>query len=121
MATSKAKHTDATGKQREKLQAEFIEQQQEAAATMAMATVQKVIDSETVIDATRPVKAEIIVEETTIVSTEADTVTIRVVEDIEHMTFGAGNLFSFKAGQPYLVERALAKHLQEKGYLANVL
>lgn len=122
MATSKAKPTDATGRQREKLQAEFAEQQQEAAATMAMATAQKAVALETeIIDATKPKQAEIIVDEATVVSAADDTVVIRVVENIENMTFGAGNYFSFEAGKKYTVDRSLAKHLEEKGYLANTI
>ena len=122
MATSKAKPTDATGRQREKLQAEFVEQQQESAAQMAMATAQKTVALETeIIDATKPNRAEVIVDEATVVAQGNDTVTIRVVEDIENMTFGAGNYFSFKAGQKYQVARDLARHLEDKGYLAGVI
>lgn len=123
MATQKkAKPTDATGRQREKLQAEFAEQQQEAAANMAMATAQKAVELETgIVDATKPNRATVIVDEPTVLSKEDDVVTIRTVEDIENMTFGAGNYYSFKAGQQTVVPRAVAKHLQEKGYLANVL
>jgi hypothetical protein len=120
MATSKAKPTDTTGRQREALQQEFAEQQAEAAQNMAMATAEKQIALETeVIDATVPNRATVIVDEPTIVSDEGKVVTIRVVEDIESMTFGAGNYFSFKAGQKYQVTQDLASHLQEKGYLAG--
>jgi methionine-rich copper-binding protein CopC len=122
MATAKAKPTDATGRTREKLQAEFAEQQQESASQMAMATAQKAVALETeIIDATKPNKAEIIIDEPTVLAEGEKTVTIRVVEDIEHMTFGAGNFFSFKAGQKYQVTRELARHLEEKGYLAGVI
>jgi menaquinone-dependent protoporphyrinogen IX oxidase len=37
------------------------------------------------------------------------------------MTLGAGNYYSFKAGQKYKVTKAVAEHLQEKGYLAGVI
>ena len=123
MATAKkAKPTDATGRQREALQAEFAEQQQEAASQMAMATAQKAVALETeVIDATKPNRATVIVDEPTVVAKGDETVTIRVVEDIDHMTFGAGNYYSFKAGQKYQVDRNLARHLEEKGYLAGVI
>ena len=122
MATSKAKPTDATGRQREKLQQEFAEQQAEAASNMAMATAQKKIDEESVvIDATNPRQSEIIVDEPTVVDTDSDTVTIRVVESIDSMTFGAGNYYSFEAGKKYKVSRNLARHLEEKGYLSNRL
>ena len=122
MATSKAKPTDATGRQREKLQQEFAEQQAEAASNMAMATAQKKIDESTVvIDATQPRQAEVIVDEPTVVDTDSDTVTIRVVENIDSMVFGAGNYYSFEAGKKYKVGRDLARHLEEKGYLAGVI
>jgi hypothetical protein len=122
MATSKAKPTDATGRQREAQQAAFAEEQAEAAQTLSMATAQKAIALETeVIDATVPNRATVIVDEPTIVASEGKTVTIRVVEDIEGMTFGAGNFFSFKAGQKYQVQQDLARHLEEKGYLSGVI
>jgi hypothetical protein len=122
MATSKAKPTDATGKVREKLLQENAEAVQESANQMAMATAQKAVALETeVIDATKPNRAEVIVDEPTIVSAADETVTIRVVEDIESMTFGAGNFYSFRAGQKYQVERDLALHLKDKGYLANTI
>jgi len=44
-----------------------------------------------------------------------------VVDDIEAMTFGAGNFYTFRAGQKYEVSRDLAEHLKAKGYLANAL
>jgi predicted RNase H-like nuclease len=122
MATTKAKPADATGRQREAQQAAFAEEQAEAAQTLSMATAQKAIALETeVIDATVPNRATVIVDEPTIVSNEGKTVTIRVVDDIENMTFGAGNYFSFKAGQKYQVASDLARHLEEKGYLAGVI
>lgn len=122
MATQKAKPTDATGRQREKLQAEFAEQQQEAASRVALATAQKAVDLENeVIDATTPTRETIIVDEPTIVSNAGKTVTIRVIETIENMTFGAGNYFSFEAGKKYQVDLDLARHLDEKGYLAGTV
>jgi hypothetical protein len=44
-------------------------------------------------------------------------VIIRVVEDINNMVFGAGNYFTFKAGQKYTVDQDLADHLEQCGYL----
>ena len=122
MATSKAKPTDTTGRQREAQQAAFADEQAEAAQNMAMATAQKAVALETeVIDATVPNRATVIVDEPTIVDNSEKAVTIRVVEDIENMTFGAGNYFSFRAGQKYQVTSDLARHLEEKGYLAGVI
>ena len=119
---AKAKPTDSTGVLREKLIADNAEAMQDRAAEMSMATAQAKIKLETeVIDATKPSVATVIVEDITKMSTQDDTVVIRVIEDIENMTLGAGNNFSFKAGQKYQVTKAVATHLQEKGYLAGVI
>lgn len=119
---AKAKPTDATGVMREKLQAEAVEAQQERAAQMSMATAQAAIKLETeVIDATVPDRQTIIVDEVVTVSSGDDSVEIRVIEDIENMTLGAGNNYNFKAGQKYRVTKQVALHLKEKGYLAGVI
>lgn len=119
---AKAKPTDATGVMREKLMAEAVEAQQERAAEMSMATAQAKVKLETeVIDATVPDRQTIIVDEVVTVSNGDDTVEIRVVEDIENMTLGAGNNYNFKAGQKYRVQKQVAQHLKEKGYLAGVI
>jgi len=122
MATSKAKPTDATGRQREAAAAAAADQVQQAAETMAMATAQAQESfNNDVIDATVPNTVTVIVDEPTIITDEGKVITIRVVEDIENMTFGAGNYYSFKAGQKYQVTQDLARHLEEKGYLAGVI
>ena len=66
-------------------------------------------------------RSTVIVDDPIKVGTQDDTVVIRVVADIENMTLGAGNNYNFKAGQKYQVTRAVAKHLEEKGYLAGVI
>lgn len=118
MATQK-KATDFTGRQRDQLQAEAIEKQQESANQMAMATAEAAFKSEhEVLDATAPNKVgTIVVDEIKKTAANANVV-IRVAEDIESMTFGAGNYYSFKAGQKYEVTPEVANHLEAKGYLA---
>ena len=120
---AKAKPTDATGVMREKLQAEAADAQQEAAAQMSMATAQAKVKLETeVIDATVPSRQAVIVDEVVTVGKSGDdTVEVRVVQDIENMTLGAGNNYNFKAGQKYKVTKQVANHLREKGYLAGVI
>ena len=119
---AKAKPTDVTGKAREKQIADNAEAIQESANKMTMATAEAKVKLETeVIDATEPSRATVIVEETIQVGKQDDTVVIRVVEDIENMTLGVGNHYSFKAGQKYQVTRDVAQHLEEKGYLAGVI
>ena len=120
---AKAKPTDVTGRQREALAKAAQEEVQKRAAEMTLATAEAEIRLETeVIDATVPSRQTIIVDTVTrVAKPEDDTVVIRVIEDIESMTLGAGNHYSFKAGQKYEVTRHVAQHLEEKGYLAGVI
>lgn len=46
-------------------------------------------------------------------------VIIRVVEDIEDMTFGAGTHYTFEVGKKYTVPKALADYLASIGYLVG--
>ena len=95
---------------------------EERAAEMSMATAQAKVKMETeVIDATVPERQTVIVDEVITVGKEDDSVEIRVIENIENMTLGAGNNYNFKAGQKYRVTKAVAQHLKEKGYLAGVI
>ena len=48
---------------------------------------------------------------------ENPTVVIRVNSTLEHLTFGAGTDYNFEEGRQYRVPRALADHLEEKGYV----
>lgn len=120
---AKAKPTDSTGVLREKLIAENMEALEERAAEMSMASAQAKVKLETeVIDATVPERQTVIVDDPlTVGKATDDSVEIRVVADIEHMTLGAGNYYSFKAGQKYKVTKEVAFHLKEKGYLAGVI
>lgn len=122
MAT-KAKATDFTGRQREALAKQYANEQAERAEEMSLATVEAKIKLETeVLDATKPSRpTTVIVDEVKKTTNSKDTVVIRVVEDLENMTLGAGKTYSFRAGQKYEVTRAVAKHLEEKGYLAATL
>lgn len=118
MATQK-KPSDFTGRQREQLAQEAIEKQQDAANQMAMATAEAVYKSEhEVLDATKPNRVDTVVVEDVKKTAANANVVIRVTDDIESMTLGAGNYYSFKAGQKYEVTPEVAAHLEQKGYLA---
>jgi hypothetical protein len=118
VATQK-KPSDFTGRQREQLQAEALEKQQEAANNMSLATAEAAFKSEhEVLDATKPNVVETVVVEDIKKTAENASVVIRVSDDIEAMTLGAGNYFSFKAGQKYEVTPEVAAHLEAKGYLS---
>ena len=120
---AKAKVTDVTGRQREEQIKAHAEEIAERAGQMSMATANAAerLATETV-DLTVPNKATVIDEiETVGVSLADDATVIRVAEDLENVTIGAGNNFSFKAGQKYKVPKYVATHLQEKGYLYDRL
>lgn len=51
------------------------------------------------------------------VSVNNDKVVIRTITDIDEMTYGVGNVFSFKAGVKYSVPRDLANYLEGLGYI----
>lgn len=114
--------TDVTGRKRDELAAANAEAIQERANEMSLATAEAKVKLETeVLDATKPNRAAVVVDSVTKVGTQDDAVEIRVIADIENMTLGAGNNYSFKAGQKYSVTKAVAAHLKEKGYLAGVI
>ena len=51
------------------------------------------------------------------VSTANDYVIIRTITDIDDMTFGVGNNYTFKAGVKYRVPASLANYLEGLGYI----
>ena len=51
------------------------------------------------------------------VTTANDSVVIRTITDIDEMTYGVGNHYSFKAGVKYRVPGHLANYLEELGYI----
>ncbi|CAB4167054.1 hypothetical protein UFOVP964_153 [uncultured Caudovirales phage] len=51
------------------------------------------------------------------VTTANDMVVIRTITDIEDMTYGVGNNYTFKAGVKYRVPGHLANYLEQLGYI----
>ena len=51
------------------------------------------------------------------VSVNNERVVVRTITDIDDMTFGVGNHYSFKAGVKYSVPTALAAYLEQLGYI----
>jgi hypothetical protein len=119
VATQK-KPADFTGRQRDAQVAQQLEDQAARQNEAALAQVEAAIKVETeVIDATAPMKAQPVVLDAVTKSDDSKaTVTIRVSDNIESMTYGAGNYYSFKAGQKYEVTPDVAAHLEEKGYVS---
>ena len=121
---SKAKVSDVTGRQREEQIKAVAQQQAERATEITMATQAKAYKDEVeVTDLTdNPATPTIIDDvESVGVTLADDQVVIRVLETLDMMTFGAGQYYSFEAGKKYKVSKALANHLEEKGYVSNRL
>jgi hypothetical protein len=121
---AKAKVSDVTGRQREEQLKTVAEQQAARANEISMATrIQEIKDETEVTDLTENPQNPTIIDEieSVGVSLADDHVVVRVAESLEMMTFGAGNYYSFEAGKKYKVSKALANHLEEKGYLSNRL
>jgi hypothetical protein len=121
---AKAKVTDVTGRQREALLAANAEALAERANEISLATQTKAHKDETeVVDLTSNPEAPTVLDEVESVgvSLADDQVVIRVAENLDMVTIGSGNHYSFQAGKKYKVPKHVAAHLQEKGYLYDRL
>jgi hypothetical protein len=121
VATSKAKPADYTGRQRQVLAEQAADElaQRQGEIAMAQQIERQKMETEIVDLSEGTTPSTIVLDEVTSVVPELteEFAIIRVVEDIDDMTFGAGNLYTFKVGQKYKVTKALADHLDEKGYI----
>lgn len=140
MPPRKRPPTDHTGAKREQLEKEHAEELQRRSSEMAMAARVQAEAKDEVIDYAG---TEIAVDEEAILvgdgSGEAlpeaveqpwetvgnvpaprgsdGSVVIRVNADLEDVTIGAGNNYSFVEGGQYRVPLHVAQHLEEKGYI----
>ena len=111
---------DFTGRQAAKLSAEAAAEQKVKAAEMAMMTAQQEQEFEdTIQDMTvsphNPTVLDDVVEMGVVLAD--DSVVVRLAEDVENMTYGYGNNYSFVAGGKYKVPRPVAERLEELGLL----
>lgn len=121
---ARAKAADLTGRKREELNKQYAEELSQRAQEMSIATAVEAQKLETeVTDLTEVGKKTTIIDEVEPVGIELadDSVVVRVAEDIEAMTVGVGNHYSFKAGAKYKVPKHVANHLREKGLLYDRL
>lgn len=119
MAVSRPKPTDATGVARAreiKKNTDELKRRADEISTLA-AEEAKRMDTE-VFDPKQD-DVPVVIDEVITVGTELadDSIVIRLIADIETMTWGYGNEYSFKAGVKYKVPRDLANHLETLGYL----
>jgi hypothetical protein len=119
VAATRTDPRDATGAAAEKAAKENAKALQERADEISIARAQEEVSLQTeVFDPKKPDEPLLIdeVEEVGVVSKD-DTVIIRTIADIEDMTFGVGNNYTFKQGVKYRVSRELADYLSMLGYV----
>lgn len=119
MATQKTSPLDATGKAAEdaaKRNAAELKKRQDEISTSRQAE-EELLET-AVFDPKQPDQPLLIDEiEEVGVSVNNDKVIIRTITDIEDMTYGVGNIYTFKAGVKYSVPRGLADYLESLGYI----
>ena len=122
MATQKTSPLDATGKAAEdaaKRNAEELRKRQDEITLMRQQ--EEELLSTAVFDPKKPDQPLLIDEiEEVGVAVNNDKVIIRTITDIEDMTYGVGNVYTFKSGVKYSVPRDLADYLEGLGYLWRV-
>lgn len=110
---------DFTGRQTEVLTAENVEELQRRATEISTLNAVAAREQAGVVDYTNgPDQATVIeveeVDDEPIVVDEPFR-TIRVNTNLEDVTIGAGNTYSFEEGRKYRVPAHIADHLEEKG------
>lgn len=119
MATQKTSPLDATGKAAEdaaRRNAKELRDRAEEITTIRQAEAELLETA--VFDPKKPDEPILIDEiEEVGVSVNNDKVVIRTITDIDDMTYGVGNTYTFKAGVKYSVPRDLASYLESLGYI----
>lgn len=119
MATQKTSPLDATGKAAEdaaKRNSEELKKRQDEISISRK--VEEELLETAVFDPKQPDKPILIDEiEEVGVSVNNDKVIIRTITDIDEMTYGVGNVYTFKAGVKYSVDRGFANYLEQLGYI----
>lgn len=108
---------DFTGRQAQQVAAAAAEEKKQRDAEIAMMTKAEQEEFEnSVTDVTNPQKPQVVDEVLEVgVETADDSVVIRVAEDIDNMTFGYRNNYTFKAGGKYKVPKGVANRLESLG------
>lgn len=115
---STKKSGDFTGRQAQAEAAKAAEEKRARAEQISMQTAEEQREfDESVFDMTQnPAKPSVVDEVVPVgVETADDSVVVRVAEDIENMTYGHRNNYSFKAGGKYKVPKAVAERLESLG------
>ena len=119
MATQKTSPLDATGKAAEEAAKRNAAElkKRESEISLSRQAEEELLET-AVFDPKRPDEPLLIDEiEEVGVAVNNDKVVIRTITDIDDMTYGVGNVYSFKAGVKYSVPRDLADYLETLGYI----
>ena len=119
MANTPTSPLDATGRAAEqaaKKNAKAIQDRKDEISIAAQVEAESL--EKDVFDPKKPAAPLVLDEiESVGVTTANDSVVIRTITDIEEMTFGVGNHYTFRAGVKYKVSRDLANYLEQLGYI----
>ena len=119
MANTHTSPLDATGKAAEqaaKKNAEALKKRKEEISIATQLEAESL--EKDVFDPKKPDAPLVLDEiENVGVSTAGDMVVIRTITDIDAMSYGVGNTYTFKAGVKYRVSRSLADYLEQLGYI----
>lgn len=119
MAKTPTSPLDSTGRAAEQAQKKNAEELRKRKEEISIAAQIEAEQLETqVFDPKRP-DAPIVLDEieNVGVSTTNNYVVIRTITDIDDMTYGVGNTYTFKAGVKYRVPSDLAIYLEQLGYI----
>ena len=119
MANTPVSPLDATGRAKEQATKKNAAELKKRAEEISIATQLEAESLEKdVFDPKQPDAPLVLDEiENVGVSTAGDMVVIRTITDIEDMTYGVGNAYTFKAGVKYRVPSGLARYLEDLGYI----
>ena len=119
MANTQTSPLDATGRAAEqatKKNAEALKKRKEEISIATQVEAESL--EKDVFDPKKPDAPLVLDEiENVGVSTAGDMVVIRTITDIDDMSYGVGNTYTFKAGVKYRVSRSLADYLEQLGYI----
>ena len=119
MANTQTSPLDATGRAAEqatKKNAEALKKRKEEISIATQVEAESL--EKDVFDPKKPDAPLVLDEiENVGVSTAGDMVVIRTITDIDDMSYGVGNTYTFKAGVKYRVPKSLADYLEQLGYI----
>lgn len=118
MANTQTSPMDVTGRAKEAAAKKHAKELQARADEISLMNQNEQISNER--DVFDPLHQETIVLDEIVsvgVNTADDSVIIRTISDIDDMTYGVGNTYTFKAGKKYKVSRDMANYLEQLGYI----